>query len=91
MAETRNRTTRNAMAELEAGKGEPFDVAELGREVKFRRYDVVNYLQTEDDIAAYLDAVMEDGDPALIASALGDVARARAQIATKADSDHQSQ
>lgn len=46
-------------------------------EVKFSRYDTADYLKTEDDIADYLDAVMEDGDPALIAAALGDVARAR--------------
>ncbi|KXU39518.1 addiction module antitoxin [Ventosimonas gracilis] len=46
-------------------------------EVKFSRYDTADYLKTEDDIAAYLDAVMEDSDPALIAAALGDVARAR--------------
>lgn len=45
--------------------------------VKFSRYDTVDYLKTEADIAAYLDAVTEDGDPALIAAALGDVARAR--------------
>lgn len=47
------------------------------KKVKFSRYDTVDYLKNEDDIAAYLDAVMEDGDPALIAAALGDVARAR--------------
>ncbi|WP_010106436.1 addiction module antidote protein [Verminephrobacter aporrectodeae] len=46
-------------------------------DVKFSRYDTADYLRTEDDIAAYLDAVMEDGDPALVAAALGDVARAR--------------
>ena len=46
-------------------------------DVKFSRYDTVDYLKTDEDIAAYLDAVMEDGDPALIAAALGDVARAR--------------
>ncbi|UES60014.1 putative addiction module antidote protein (plasmid) [Roseibium aggregatum] len=46
-------------------------------EVKFSRYDTADYLKTEEDIAGYLDAVMEDGDPALIAAALGDVARAR--------------
>ncbi|MBU2810266.1 putative addiction module antidote protein [Acidithiobacillus thiooxidans] len=46
-------------------------------EVKFSRYDTADYLKTEDDIAAYLDAVMEEGNPALIAAALGDVARAR--------------
>lgn len=46
-------------------------------DVKFSRYDTVDYLKTEEDITAYLDAVMEDGEPALIAAALGDVARAR--------------
>ncbi len=45
--------------------------------VRFSRYDTADYFGTEDDIAAYLDAVMEEGDPALIAAALGDVARAR--------------
>lgn len=44
---------------------------------RFSRYDTADYLKSEEDIAAYLDAVMEDGDAALIAAALGDVARAR--------------
>lgn len=44
---------------------------------RFSRYDTADYLKTDEDIAAYLEAVMEDGDPALIAAALGDVARAR--------------
>ncbi|MFU8776722.1 MAG: addiction module antidote protein [Roseovarius sp.] len=44
---------------------------------RFSRYDTADYLKSEDDVAAYLEAVMEDGDPALIAAALGDVARAR--------------
>ena len=45
----------------------------------FSRYDTADYLETEADIAAYLDAVMEEGgdDPAFIARALGVVARAR--------------
>lgn len=46
-------------------------------DVKFSRYDTADYLKTEDDIAAYLDAAMEEGDLALIVAALGDVARAR--------------
>lgn len=45
--------------------------------VKFSSYDTADYLKTEDGIAAYLEAVMEDGTPALIAAALGDIARAR--------------
>lgn len=46
-------------------------------DVKTRRWDAAEHLQTVDDIAAYLDAALEDGEPQLIAAALGDVARAR--------------
>lgn len=48
-------------------------------EEAFARYDSADYLKTEEDIAAYLEAVMEEGgdDPAYIARALGVVARAR--------------
>ena len=52
---------------------------------KFARYDVVDYLKSEEDLAAYLDACMEEaGDnAAYIAAALGGIARARgmAQLA----------
>ena len=46
---------------------------------QFSRYDSADYLQSEEDIAAYLEAVMEEGsdDPAYVAHALGVVARAR--------------
>ena len=47
------------------------------REEQFSRYDTADYLQSEEEIAAYLEAVMEEGDPALIAAALGDIAKAR--------------
>jgi len=40
-------------------------------------WDPVDYLKTPDDELAYLEAAFEDGDPALIAAAFGDVARAR--------------
>ena len=48
-------------------------------EEKFARYDSADYLKTEEDVAAYLEAVMEEGgdDPAYVARALGVVARAR--------------
>ena len=44
---------------------------------KFTRFDATDYLKSEEDIAAYMEAVMEDGDAAVIALALGDVARAK--------------
>lgn len=45
----------------------------------FRKWDSAEHLRTEEDIALYLDACMEEGgdDPAFIAHALGVVARAR--------------
>ena len=34
-------------------------------------WDAADHLETKEDIAAYLEAAFEDGDPALIAAALG--------------------
>src|SRR5260364_242750 len=45
--------------------------------VKTHRWDAAEYLETEEDMAAYLEAALEDGNPQLIAAALGDIARAR--------------
>lgn len=52
-------------------------------EEAFARYDSADYLRTEEDIAAYLEAVMAEAgdDPAYVARALGVVARARNMIA----------
>ncbi len=44
---------------------------------KTRKWDVTRYLATEEDMAAYLDAALEEDDPALLAAALGDIARAK--------------
>ena len=44
---------------------------------KLRKWDVVEHLQTEEDMRLYFEACVEEGDPALIAAALGDIARAR--------------
>ena len=35
------------------------------------------HLATADDVAAYLESALQDGDPQLIAAALGDIARAK--------------
>ena len=42
-------------------------------------YDVSDYLRTPEDMAAYLEACIEeaDGDATFIAKALGDIARAQ--------------
>jgi probable addiction module antidote protein len=39
-------------------------------------WDPAEHLKTEADMAAYLEAALEEGDPALVAAALGDIARA---------------
>ena len=40
-------------------------------------WDAARYLETDEDIAAYLDAALEEDDPTLLAAALGDIARAK--------------
>jgi probable addiction module antidote protein len=54
--------------------------------VKTTKWDAVDYLKTDEDMANYLEAAIEDSDPALISAALGDIARAKgmSQVARKA-------
>ena len=40
-------------------------------------FDAAKYLRSEQDVAEYLTVVISDDDPALLAAALGDIARAR--------------
>jgi probable addiction module antidote protein len=49
-------------------------------------WDPADHLSTEEDMAAYLEAALEEGDPALVAAALGDIAKAKgmSQIARDA-------
>ncbi|GJD98325.1 addiction module antidote protein [Methylobacterium isbiliense] len=49
-------------------------------------WDTADSLDTPERIALSIEAVLEDGDPALIAAAIGDVARAKgmSQVAQKA-------
>lgn len=52
----------------------------MGKKVKIQdlpEFDAAEYLDNEQAMADYLTAMMEDGDPALLAAALGDIARAR--------------
>ncbi len=41
------------------------------------KFDAAEYLENEKAIAEYLTAMIEDGNPAMLAAALGDIARAR--------------
>jgi len=45
--------------------------------LRVRKFDVAGYLRSDEDVAAYLEAVIAEGDGRLLAAALGDVARAR--------------
>ena len=53
----------------------------------FSRYDAADYLKSEEDMVAYLEACMDEAgeEPAIIAAALGDIARAygMAELAKK--------
>ncbi len=44
---------------------------------KTSTWDASEYLETEEDMAAYLEAALEENDPALVAAVLGDIARAK--------------
>jgi probable addiction module antidote protein len=58
------------------------------------RYDVAEHLRTPEEMAAYLEACLEEanGDAACIAKALGDIARAKgmAQVAQDAGLSRES-
>jgi len=59
---------------------------------KTRVWDPAEHLVTEEDMAAYLEAALEEGDSALVAAALGDIARAKgmSQIARDAGLERES-
>lgn len=56
------------------------------------RWDPAEHLESEEDMIAYLEAALEDGDPALAAAALGDIARAKgmSQVARDAGMGRES-
>lgn len=61
---------------------------------KTTRYNVAEYLRTPEEMAAYLEACLEEanGDAAFIAKALGDIARAKgmSQVARDAGLSRES-
>lgn len=54
--------------------------------IETQPWDIVEYLETEEDVALYLDAALENGDNAVVLAALGDIARAKGmtQVANEA-------
>lgn len=61
---------------------------------KTSKYDVAEHLRTPEEMAAYLEACLEEanGDAAFIAKALGDIARAKgmSQVAREAGLSRES-
>lgn len=47
------------------------------KNLKIRPFDMANHLSNEEEITEYLRQVLEDNDPAELAGALGEIARAR--------------
>jgi probable addiction module antidote protein len=44
---------------------------------KTKPWDPSKHLKTDEDMAAYLEAALEEGDPTLVAAVLGDIARVK--------------
>ena len=69
-------------------------VAKKSLKTKTTPYDVAEYLRTPEEMAAYLDAWLEEApdDPSGIARALGDIARAKgmSQVAKDAGLSRES-
>jgi probable addiction module antidote protein len=72
----------------------PKATAKKARKIKTKPFVVSDYLRTPEDIAAYLDAWLEEapGDVTGIARALGDIARAKGmgQVAKQAGVSRES-
>lgn len=60
--------------------------------VKTTRWDASKHLDSDESIALYLEAVLEENDPVLLAVALGDIARAKGmtELARKAGLSRES-
>lgn len=56
------------------------------------KWDLAEHLDNEERIALFLEAVFEDGDPRVIAAAIGEVAKARgmSQVAREAGLSRES-
>ena len=58
---------------------------------RLKKFDVSDYLDNEETIAEYLNAVLADGDANLLLAAIGDIAKARGmkQIARESGLDRE--
>ena len=49
--------------------------------MKLKKFDAVDFLDSDEALVAYLNAALEERDPAFFAKAVGDVARAKGMTA----------
>ncbi len=47
------------------------------QDIKLEKYDAIAFLENEEDVIAYLNAALEDGDLSLLNEVLGNIARWR--------------
>ncbi len=67
---------KNGLANDSVGREMPCGET-MTAQTKTRPYEAAEYLETEKDVAAYIEAALEEGDAALVVHALGNIARAR--------------
>jgi len=55
----------------------------VSKKTQTSKWDPSEHITSKEEMAAYLEAALDDGDPGVIASALGDIARSKgmAQLA----------
>ena len=49
----------------------------MAKVMRTKKWDAADHLKTDEDMVAYLEAALEESDPALVVAALGDIARAK--------------
>ena len=49
----------------------------MAKVMRTKKWDAADHLKTDEDMVAYLEAALEESDSALVAAALGDIARAK--------------
>lgn len=86
---------RKQQADIKKSQETIQGILRIGREKmtkKYQDYDTSEFLETEDDIAHYLNAVAEYNDPEMFQTALGKVAKARgmSSIAKEANVSRES-
>ena len=57
-------------------------------EIKLKRWDLIDHWESDEDIVSYLQVVLEEGLPEMIAATLVDIARAKGLFATSGPTSH---